>query len=393
MHSIHFAAAGPSLWKQKVGRFWGLMQVLDTGMGTPKHPLFLLGKKYRDEDSKPNQATAGRLHTRAVRFAGRDSAPLSADAASNSHRHVATAQHVQQRPAALSQMLTRLQQAVQSALRFPSSFLHVTPHRSCNRAQSQGSLSIPSSVGSPSAALPSEAQASMQQNSDAQIPNQTNSLGCTARLLHSANPSADPASSHTSACLDSAVDLEAQNGQHLSPGLRETFARTSAARSIFEQQQDSLTGDLHDDTDSEPADVAAERAIADRLWAERSGQNSETADADSSGPAILLHNLRKVCKVLGGCYKTGVFGYSSCKRHCTTNKIILQCQHIYFGVRLRKVRLQAVPMKHVSSPREIGFACYAGCNPKHLGETHRESCYLHCSKETCSHHINQFPHC
>ena len=36
-------------------------------MGTPKHPLFLLGKTYKDADSKPEQATVQRPHARALR--------------------------------------------------------------------------------------------------------------------------------------------------------------------------------------------------------------------------------------------------------------------------------------------------------------------------------------
>ena len=276
-------------------------------MGTPKHPLFLLGKKYSDGDSKADQARAARARIGALGrwYAGRGGVRSSAGAASHSDRHAANLQAVLHRPVGPSQMLTRLQTAAQSAhLHFIFRFLHGSPRHYCARAQPHGNLSVPNAVGDSSAILASDAQAAMQHNSDAQEPKQTSRLGSsTARPLPAANSSADPAASHTFTGPDSAIDLEAQNGQDLTPDLRASLARTSTARSDLEEQQDSLTNDSCDGVDSEPTDVAAERATADRLWAERSGLNG---DADFSGPAILLHNLRKVRSVLDSMYKASV---------------------------------------------------------------------------------------
>ena len=111
-------------------------------------------------------------------------------------------------------------------------------------------------------------------------------------------PSADPAAAHTLvSSADLTVDLEAQSGVELPP--QEGTANTTTAVCDLEHRRDSYDSGLDGGSDvtDEPADVAAERAKADRLWAARDMHNG--GSTNFSGPAILLHNLRKVCK--GSC--------------------------------------------------------------------------------------------
>ena len=125
--------------------------------------------------------------------------------------------------------------------------------------------------------------------------------------LPTADPHAYPvASAHSSSCsAESAIDLEAQNGSRLASHAHINTADMAAA--VTNQglrHNGDGSGSECGDEEEEPADVASERAKADRLWAARGGHSEGSTNGDEhsdevanpAGPAILLHNLRKVCK-------------------------------------------------------------------------------------------------
>lgn len=86
----------------------------------------------------------------------------------------------------------------------------------------------------------------------------------------------------------SAADLEAQDWAPLNPRTADgaqTAARTADSGSLNAECSHA---------DSEPEDVAAERASVNALWAARESHAQGSDLERDSQPAILLHNLRKV---------------------------------------------------------------------------------------------------
>lgn len=85
-----------------------------------------------------------------------------------------------------------------------------------------------------------------------------------------------------------AADLEAQDWAPLNP-------RTAANPQAAARTADSGSVNAEcSHADSEPEDVAAERASVNALWAARGSQAQGSDQERDLQPAILLHNLRKV---------------------------------------------------------------------------------------------------
>ncbi len=290
------------------------MQVLDTGMGTPKHPLFLLGKTYKDADSKPNQATVRRPHARAAKtwwLARKGPASNSACAAlravsnsprvlRNSELPVLSAMHDQHKqPSKLSEHAANGESATSSLPSSSTSF------------SSTSSLPEPNVLLQQSASMLSHenvSQSALQTDSQlpfdiSQIP--TGPLGSRRTVFppmapnaaadkHQTRPhtmSGPQRQTHTApdqAPAASAIDLEGQNSLPMQQDPADT-AQDAA---------DSTTSDaLDSESDwagNEPLDVAAERARVDALWTRRHFPAERVVTDSSSQPAILLHNLRKV---------------------------------------------------------------------------------------------------
>ncbi|DBA85809.1 TPA: hypothetical protein ACH3X1_005361 [Trebouxia sp. C0004] len=309
-------------WVLFMTNAWYLDQVLDTGMGTPKHPLFLLGKTYKDADSKSDQGTLQRPHARALRtwwLARKGPASKSANAA---HREVSNLSRV-----ARNSELPSLS-AMHDQHKQPSK----VPEHAAN-GESQAS-SLPSSSTSSSstssvpetnlpclqiASMPSHENVShsaLQRDSrlpsdmsqNAPTASSTDPLGSRRTVFtplaknaaannHQTRPqnmvSGPQRQTHTApdqAPAASAIDLEAQNSLPMQQDPADT-TQDAADRTV----SDSF------DTESgwegnEPSDVAAERARVDALWTTRQSPTEGNVTESSSQPAILLHNLRKVYK-------------------------------------------------------------------------------------------------
>lgn len=124
----------------------------------------------------------------------------------------------------------------------------------------------------------------------------------TAPLQPAAIAEAGAKTAHTSqSSAQPAIDLEAQNGLHCTPqhspanlvtAVPDVAHGLDGCDSGYDTGHGS--GEEGGDAADEPADVAAERAKADRLWAARGMHSGGVTTV--SGPAILLHNLRKVCQ-------------------------------------------------------------------------------------------------
>ena len=272
--------------------------MLDTGLGTPKHPLFLLGKKYGDAGSKPSRPEPSRVCIGSLTrlFAKKTAARESVAAAPAASRDAAM--HDQQtQPVESRQTMSGLPLHQAAALAGLSHSRHasdVGPSR--NPVAAVASLST-------------MASRSMQQAKSAHCKTWISRLSCGASgpYLHAANPGADPAAPHMPSAAGSATDLEAQNDVIGSSALQNNPVSIAAAHRDAIIGSDSRNSEECCDGHNEPPDVAAERAKADRLWAERDhegghcrvslGGSSDGQEIGSNptGPAILLHNLRKVC--------------------------------------------------------------------------------------------------
>lgn len=286
-------------------------QVLDTGLGTPKHPLFLFGKKYSDADRQSPQATAARARIGSLRswYARRLAASRADTAAVPSHRH----SRVMQNPRQILDMVPQHPAGPQPALPVPSSasFSCASPLRQRMTHGQQVSTQAAVSAGSATHA-PGNTTTSMQLNADVLNPSWTGrphpTHPSTARPLPGTNADADAATAHTSACPpEQAIDLEAQNCPHFTPqsspanvatAVSDVGHGSNAHGQGYDSGYDSGYSTGHGsggDAADEPADVAAERAKADRLWA--AGAMHIAGATAVAGPAILLHNLRKVCQL------------------------------------------------------------------------------------------------
>lgn len=281
--------------------------MLDTGLGTPKHPLFLFGKKYRNADRNPPQAAAAKSHSVSLQswYQSRKAARQPSIAAVQPPRDSANMQKSQQR----LRMLPQSASCSPSFTASPSS-LHDRPpaeELSLQPAVSNGKSAAQASANT-KASMQSGAEVTDPKWGSRQHPYPTRtplSMAGPPLGLPIADPHADPAASaHFSSSLaESAVDLEAQDGSCLASHAPNSTAGMRAAASALGPQHIGNGSECGGATD-EPADVAAERAKADRLWAATDahsggstyGDRNSGEFASPSGPAILLHKLRKVCK-------------------------------------------------------------------------------------------------
>ncbi len=288
-------------------------------MGTPKHPMFLLGKTYKDADSKPDQATIQRPHARALRtwWHARKGPASNSDSAAfrevsnssrvlhNSEPPIVSAMHDQHKqPSKLPELAANGESSASSLPSSSTSFSSTTSVPEPN-IPFQQSASMPSHGNASQSAL----QRDSQLPSDvSQIPTalSTDPIGSRRTVFsplaqnaaankHQTRPQnimpGPQRQTHTApdqAPAASAIDLEAQNSLPMQQNHADT-AQDAAASTT----SDSL------DTESdwagiEPSDVAAERARVDALWTKRQSPTEGIVTGSSSQPAILLHNLRKV---------------------------------------------------------------------------------------------------
>ncbi|DBA88861.1 TPA: hypothetical protein ACH3X2_000106 [Trebouxia sp. C0005] len=305
-------------WVLFMTNAWYLDQVLDTGIGTPKHPMFLLGRTYKDADSKPDQATVQRPHARAMRtwwLARKGPASNSDNAAprevSNSSRVLhnselpnVSAMHDQHKQP--SQLPEHAASGESSASSLPSS------STSFSSTSSVPETNVPFQQ---SASMPSHENASqIAVQRDSQLPSDNSQIftasstgpmksrhtgfaplaqnaAVNKRQVRPQNiipgPQRHTNTAPSQALAASAIDLEAQN----SLPMQQTHADAAqdAAASTRSDSESDWAGD-------EPSDVAAERARVGALWNNRQSPSEGDVTGSSSQPAILLHNLRKVYK-------------------------------------------------------------------------------------------------
>lgn len=287
-------------------------------MGTPKHPLFLLGKTYKDADGKPDQATVQRPHARALRawWLARKGPASNSDSAAL--REVSNS----------SRVLHNSELPIVSAMHDQHKQPFKLPHHAANGESSASSLpssstsSSTSSVPEPNisfqqtASMPSHENASQPalqrdsqlQNDMSQIPtaSSTDLVGSRRTAFSPSAPNAatnkhqprlqkimsgPQRQTHTApsqALAASAIDLEAQNSLPMQQGHADAAqdAADSTASESLETEADW--------EGNEPSDVAAERAWVDALWTKRQSPTEGIVTGSFSQPAILLHNLRKV---------------------------------------------------------------------------------------------------
>lgn len=288
-------------------------------MGTPKHPLFLLGKKYKDADSKPDQATVQRPHARALRtwWLARKGPASNSDSAApregsnssrvlhNSELPIVSAMHDQHKqPSKLSEHPANGEPSTSSLPSSSTSFSSTSSVPEPN-VPFQQSASMPSHENVFHLALQTDTQLP---NDTSQIPtaSSTDPIGSQHNVFAPLAPNAaankhqlrpqnimpgPQRQTHTAfnqAPAASAIDLEAQNSLPMQQGHAETVR--DAADSTISDALDSES----DWAGNEPSDVAAERARVDALWTTRQSPTEGVVTGSSSQPAILLHNLRKV---------------------------------------------------------------------------------------------------
>lgn len=274
--------------------------MLDTGLGTPKHPLFLFGKKYSDADRKPPQVAAARSRIGSLRswYVGRKAARQPFIAAVQPARDSASMQNPQH-------SLSMVPQSASSSPSSPSCASSL--HHSTSAEQSSFKSAV--SNGNSAAHATANTEASMQSGADLSDPSwagrQQPHLVPMPLSMAGPLPTADPhAYTVTSSCsAESAIDLEAQNGSRFASHAPISTADVTAAATNQGSRYNGSGSECSDEAE-EPADVAFERAKADRLWAARDGHSEGNTSGDRhsgefagpAGPAILLHNLRKVCK-------------------------------------------------------------------------------------------------
>lgn len=273
--------------------------MLDTGLGAPKHPLFLFGKKYSDADKQPSYTTAARPRTGSLRswWVGRKVARQPASAAVQPKRNPDNMQNPQQSLSLVPQLGSPCPGSSHAA----SSLDHST------RAE-QPSFQLAVINGRSPADASANTEANLQPDAGMSDPSWAGRPHPTpVPLSMLALPAADSCA-HTAAdslanLHGSAIDVEAQNGACLdSQAPNGTAEMTGAGCDLWPGNNGnaSESGDAAD----EPTDVAAERVKADRLWATMHVNIAEGASraghrggsGSRAGPAILLHNLRKVCK-------------------------------------------------------------------------------------------------
>ena len=278
--------------------------------------MFLLGRTYKDADSKPDQATVQRPHARAMRtwwLARKGPASNSDNAAprevSNSSRVLhnselpnVSAMHDQHKQP--SQLPEHAASGESSASSLPSS------STSFSSTSSVPETNVPFQQ---SASMPSHENASqIAVQRDSQLPSDNSQIftasstgpmksrhtgfaplaqnaAVNKRQVRPQNiipgPQRHTNTAPSQALAASAIDLEAQN----SLPMQQTHADAAqdAAASTRSDSESDWAGD-------EPSDVAAERARVGALWNNRQSPSEGDATGSSSQPAILLHNLRKV---------------------------------------------------------------------------------------------------
>jgi len=309
-------------------------------MGTPKHPMFLLGKTYKDADSKSDQATVQRPHARALRtwWLARKGPASNSDSAAP--REVSNSSRVlhNSEPPNVSAMHDQHKQPSKLADHAASG-----ESSACSLPSSSTSFSSTSSVPEPNipcqqiASMPShenESQSALQRDSQlpsdvSQIPTAlaTDPIGSRRTVFPPLTPNAAANKLQTSpqntmprpqrqahtapsqAPAASAIDLEAQNSLPMQQGHADTAP--GAANSTISDALDSES----DWAGDEPSDVAAERARVDALWTKRQSPTEGVGTGSSSQPAILLHNLRKV----------GISVHRVCISHSRSGDMVMCC--------------------------------------------------------------------
>ena len=288
-------------------------------MGTPKHPMFLLGKTYKDADSKPDQATVQKPHTGALRtwWLARKGPASTSDSAAlrevsnssrvlhNSELPIVPAMHDQHKQP--SKSTEHAANGESSASSLPSSSTSFSSASSVpeTNVPFQQTASMPSHEDASQSALQTDSQlpSDISQIPTASsrsptrswrtvfaflAPNAAASKHQTRPQKITSGPQRETHNAPSQAPAASAIDLEAQNSLHMQQDHADT--PQNAADSTT---SDSL--DMSSDWENnEPSDVAVERARVDALWTKRQSSCEGIVIGSSSQPAILLHNLRKV---------------------------------------------------------------------------------------------------
>ena len=257
-------------------------------MGTPKHPLFLLGKKYSDADVKPKQATAFQPHAGSPRSRWGARKGFTERTLTSAHRDPANSDRVstnlQSNESAMQNQPSHANGLPGDLSSTMTSSVSSLPSSSFSSCSSGKSSSVSHDLGSPDRVPPLPAlQPDVITNHNHPI--SSNHVG----LAHNTRPASklqtDTHEPFNALPSRAALDLEAQT---LHPGAIATPAKA-------ENTGPGTGSDDPDQASSEAADVAAEHARVEQLWAKRADQDDREDTVIPPGPAILLRNLRKVC--------------------------------------------------------------------------------------------------
>ena len=288
-------------------------------MGTPKHPLFLLRKTYKDTDSKPEQATVQRPHARALRtwWLARKGPASNSDSAAprevsnssrvlhNSELPIVSAMHDQHKQPSKLPEHAATGESSASSLRSSSTSFSSTSSVPEPNVPFQQSASMPSYEKVSHSALQTDSQLHRDVSQIPAAPS-TDPSGFRRTVFpplaqnaaankHPTRPqnimSGPQRQTHIApdqAPAASAIDLEAQDSQPMQQG------RADTAQDATESTTSDALDSEFDWAGNEPSDVAAERARVDALWTKRQSQTEGVVTGSTSQPAILLRNLRKV---------------------------------------------------------------------------------------------------
>ena len=241
--------------------FGGWSQVLDTGMGAPKHPMFLLGVKHTDPDNQPDAANLAQHQSGPLR---RWLAKRRANKAQIDHAQPHNRLAAQTRRASDTHMLAAFG-AVMKHLGRPRK------HGSARTASHSLALHLDPAATAKlaSTALPDITAADTGPDSIADI-----SLGNVQNQNHAhSTPHPMPPEAQTDMHTDQAhaasagvVDLEAQTPYSASSSASSVDSKQSS-QAMSSDATSSSSHSMHEQTMEEPADVAAERSRVEQLWA------------------------------------------------------------------------------------------------------------------------------
>lgn len=262
------------------------VQVLDTGMGAPKHPLFLMGRRFGNTE-KQHSGAAGQFHA-------------------------ALSQPQQKNP--------RLQHAIMHAAMMVSHFWHVKVAHPCKTASQK--------VMNHRCSTAAVAQLGIQTASpDSATETMTSTTGCnsldaTADVNNHAarhgdkwehevvGPRADLETQHAAdGALHNrqlqSMGTSTQQGQPQLAAVSNTTSpihSPSAEHSAVDRDVEAQHAFMEDTSDAEPNqaqladDVAAETARVEAVWG--GSENLDSERVAHARPAILCRNLRKVALLL-----------------------------------------------------------------------------------------------